>query len=154
MLRPDNGLYWRTTLWVYLALVVVSLGVASAFALAGFWPVLPFAGVELALLGIALYVTARRGRYREVVRVRGGTVEIEKGYDGPRERWRFERAWTRVALRKARQRLHPARLVLCCRGVTVEVGAFLTDDDRAALARELDQAVGPMASAGMLASGP
>ncbi len=148
VLRPDNGLYWRTTLWVYLFLVVVCLTVAIGFTLAGFWPVLPFAGLELALLGVALYVTARRGRYREIVRVGATTVEIEKGYRPPGRRWQFERVWTEVAMRPSGSRLYPDQLVIRSRGETVELGAFLTENDRATLALELERAIGPMASAG------
>lgn len=62
VLRPHNGIYWRTTLWVYVALCVVAMTVAIGFAVIGFWPILPFAGLELTALGVALYVSARRDR--------------------------------------------------------------------------------------------
>jgi uncharacterized membrane protein len=152
VLRPDNGLYWRTTLRVYLFLAAVCLTVAIGFTMAGFWPVLPFAGLELALLGAALYVTARRGRYREVVRISGQFVSIEKGYVGPSQHWQFERVWTEVLLQPSRRRLHPARLLIRSGAVYVELGSFLTEEDRASLARQLEAAIGPMASGGSVAS--
>jgi uncharacterized membrane protein len=39
---------------VFVALATVSLAIAGGFALAGAWPVLPFAGIELAALAWAM----------------------------------------------------------------------------------------------------
>jgi len=44
--------------FVGLALVVLAIGVG--FALVGAWPVLPFAGLEALMLGVAFVVYARR----------------------------------------------------------------------------------------------
>jgi uncharacterized membrane protein len=46
---------------VFVAVAAASLGIAVAFALAGAWPVLPFAGLELAALGWGIH---RFGRQR------------------------------------------------------------------------------------------
>ncbi len=144
VLRPNIGLYWRTTLRVYVLVVIVSLTVATSFALAGYWPILPFAGVELLALGAALYVTARRGRYREVVRVGEHRIEIEKGYRGPEETWVFDRTWSEVVLDPPEHQWYPSRLVIRSRGDSVELGAFLTEPERKRLGRELQRCVGPM----------
>lgn len=49
---------------VYGALAAVSLGIAVAFAALGAWLILPFAGLEIAALCAAFWVTARRaGQY-------------------------------------------------------------------------------------------
>lgn len=44
--------------FVGLALTVVAIG--TGFALMGAWPVLPFAGLEVLMLGVAFVVYARR----------------------------------------------------------------------------------------------
>jgi hypothetical protein len=44
----------------FLAIAAVSLGIATAFALAGAWPVLPFAGLELGALAWALLIPQHR----------------------------------------------------------------------------------------------
>ncbi len=144
VLRPNIGLYWRTTLRVYILVVIVTLTVAISFALAGFWPILPFAGLELMALGAALYVTARRGRYREVIRIDEHRVEIEKGYRGPEQVWEFERIWSEVVLDPPEHQWYPSRLAIRSRGNTVELGAFLTEPERLRLGRELQRCIGPM----------
>lgn len=148
VLRPNIGLYWRTTLRVYIILSAVCLGIALGFAVMGFWPILPFAGLEVAALGAALYVSAKRGDCQEVVRIGGDVVEIEKGVKGPEQSWRFPRAWSEVVLNAPLHRWYPSRLVIRSRGTVVELGAFLTDEERELLATELYRCIGPMADRG------
>lgn len=147
-LRPNAGVYWRQTLVIFLMLSVVCLGVATAFAFAGFWPILPFAGLEVVALGAALYVSARRGDYREVIRVGPERIRIEKGRRTPEQTWEFSRAWSTVELQRSPLRLHPARLLIRSGGDQVECGAFLTDEERESLASELIECIGPMAAGG------
>ena len=92
ILRPNLSLSWRQAkvFLVVVALVLASL--ASGFAAAGLWPVLPLAGAEWLALATALYLVQRRGHRTEVVSVRGGRVAVEKG-SGPSRaaRWDFPR---------------------------------------------------------------
>src|SRR5262245_44660681 len=56
--------------WAFMGwMCAVGFGIAAVFAARGYWPILPFAGLELAALGAALWVTQRRNRYREVISV-------------------------------------------------------------------------------------
>jgi len=154
VLEPNGAHYWKTTLRVYIGLCIVVLGIALGFTFAGFWPILPLAGIELAALGAALYTSARRGVYRELVRIDGEHVEIEKGTKGPETTWTFDLAWSEVVLGAPRHRWYPSRLFIRSRGTMVELGAFLTDDDRETLAAELQRCVGPMATKGQHACPP
>lgn len=148
VLRPNSGLYWRTTLGVFIGLSVVCLAVAIAFTLAGYWPVLPFAGLELVALGAALYVSAKRGRYREVVRVDGDRVTVEKGLRSPEQSWTFDLAWTEVELTAPLHRWYNSVLVIRSQGQSVAIGSFLTDVERRLLAEELRRCIGPIAVRG------
>ncbi|MEX0730308.1 MAG: DUF2244 domain-containing protein [Aquisalimonadaceae bacterium] len=148
VLRSNAGLYWRTTLWVYIALSTICLTIAFGFTLAGYWPILPFAGLEIVALGAALYVSANRGNSREVVSIDGNIVEIAKGLRGPERSWVFDRIRSEVALKAPLHRWYPSRLVIRFRGTAVELGAFLTDGERESLAAELQHRIGPMAVPG------
>jgi uncharacterized membrane protein len=147
VLRPDFGGHWRQTVWLYLSLVVTSMAVALAFAALGFWPVLPFAGLELTALGAALYVSARRGAVREVVRVSGAVIVVERGVSRPETRQTFDRYWSVVELSAPRSWC-PSRLAIRSGGRSMELGAFLQENERRTLARSLREIIGPMASAG------
>jgi uncharacterized membrane protein len=123
----------------------VCLGIAGLLAAQGYWPVLPFAGLELAALAAALIVVLRRNRYREVVEFAGARVRIEFGWVGQGARVRLEwpRAGTRVWLDGGPYPSSPTRLVLAHGGQQLTLGACLTDAERAALARRLKELLHP-----------
>lgn len=149
VLQPNCGVYWRTTVWVFVGIAVVSLSIAIMFAIAGFWPILPFAGLELTALGVALYVSAVRGNYREEIRVDSSAVEITKGQKEPEKTWKFDLAWSEVSLEASFHRWYPSRLEIRSQGKAVELGAFLTEEERLSLADELQRCIGPMAARGV-----
>ncbi|MBA1148701.1 DUF2244 domain-containing protein [Ectothiorhodospiraceae bacterium WFHF3C12] len=148
VLRPDFGGHWRQTVWLYLSLVVTSLAVALFFTALGFWPVLPFAGLELTALGAALYVSARRGAVREVIRISETAVTVERGLHRPETRHSFDRYWSVVELSRPRSEWYASRLFIRSGTRALELGEFLQDGERRELARELTQIIGPMAAAG------
>jgi len=137
-LRPNSSLTPRAAAWFYGSLVAVMLGVAGGCAALGFWPVLPFAGLEAAVLLGAVRWVQRRAAAREYIRVDEALVRVEKY--GPRSGGRpspaaytFHRPWTRVELRRGRREHWPSQLLFRSRSESVEVGAFLTEGERRGL---------------------
>lgn len=119
----------------------VSLLIAGAFTIKGFWPVLPFAGLELFALGLALGLSMRRGQYREVISVFRDRIVIEKGVGRVEERFELPRQWARLEFERARWRGHPGRLLLRCHGKRWEIGAVLTDAERERLQLRLAELI-------------
>jgi uncharacterized membrane protein len=132
----------------------VSLVIAGALAARGFWPVLPFAGLEMFALGLALGLSVRRGRHREFVSVYADRIVIEKGGDRVEERLELPRHWTRVELVRAPWRGHPSRLMLSGHGRRCEIGAMLTEPERESLQRRLAQLLAGRTAADATAAGP
>jgi uncharacterized membrane protein len=126
---------------VYLVIAACCLGIGLAFALHGFWPVLPFAGLEIIALGAAFYLCLSRSQIREVVTVNADRVTVEKGHRQPREHWECPRAWARVALEPSPIAWYPSRLAVGFQGRQVEIGRFLNEEQRCALAVELSEAI-------------
>jgi uncharacterized membrane protein len=114
----------------------------------GFWPVLPFAGVELFALGVALGLSLKRGQRREVISVYRDRVLIEKGAGTVEEQLEMPRQWARVVLEQPRWRGHPSRLLVGCHGKRWEIGAALTEAERERLARRLVELINDGAAAG------
>ncbi len=140
-LRPNCSLTPRAAALFYTSIVVVSLTVAVSFAAAGYWPILPFAGIELLALGWALRVSQRNGRLRELIRVTERHVDVRKSWPGHHRDVQFDRPWTRVDLDRPVARNWPSRLVLRSKGRGVEVGAFLTDEERDGLKCRLTEVI-------------
>jgi len=121
---------------------VTTFSVATFFAAQGFWPVLPFAGIEIALLVWAVKASMRAGLERETISITEDSVTVQ--HRSPDSNWIsvFPRHWVRVKLHAPPAALHPSRLILESHGRVCEVGRFLTEDDRRGLAVRLKQLVG------------
>jgi uncharacterized membrane protein len=141
VIRPNSSLSWRGNQLFFVFMVAVSFGVAGAFAAQGMWMVLPFAGFEMLVLGTALYHCCLRNGRQEVISIVGHQVQVAVGREGPERCCTFERCWSRVVLDKAEFRGHPSRLLIRSRGLEVEVGACLADDERLRLASALRAAL-------------
>ena len=137
---------------IFLFTVAIGPLLTAGFCVAqGFWLVLPFAGLELGLLYWALRMSMRRGQQRECIAITAEYVTITPQLGVPQAKTRFPRHWTRVKLRAPYSRLHPHRLVFESGGRVCEVGSFLTDDERCALAARLQLLVGNMNDSPVLA---
>jgi len=140
-LSPNCSLSPRSATLFYASVVAVCLPVAVACAAAGFWPVLPFAGLELAGLAVALRLSLRRGQVRETIRIDEREVTVGRASGREHSEHRFARPWTRVQLRKANVASWPSRLLVGAMGRSVEVGAFLTEGERRRLGRRLAEVI-------------
>lgn len=142
VIRPNCSLGWRGTKR-YLALqsVVVLLAAAPMVWMGG-WLVLPFAGAELLALTGAFYWVLLRLNRIEVVALEGDRVVVQRGRRGPEERVELPRAWARVVLEEARAELDKDRLFLRAHDRQTEVGAALTNRQKASLGEELTRALG------------
>jgi uncharacterized membrane protein len=130
---------------IFIALVAVpTFAIATLFTAQGFWPVLPFAGLEIGLLIWAVRTAMRSGLERETITVSRDSVIIKHWDRRGVQSAVFPRHWARVTLHAPLAALHPSRLVLESRGRACEVGRFLTEDERRSLAVRLKQLVGTM----------
>jgi uncharacterized membrane protein len=140
----------RCSLTPKTARIFIGLVAAPTFAIAffftsqGFWPVLPFAGLEIGLLVWAVRASMRSGLERETITVTQDSVIVRHWDRRGVQSAVFPRHWSRVTLHAPLAALHPHRLVLESHGRACEVGRFLTEDERRSLAVRLQQLVGNM----------
>jgi uncharacterized membrane protein len=142
-LSPRCSLTPRQARRFFLITCIAAFGLALPLSLKGFWPILPFAGLEMAALGLALKLSLARGRTRQVISVTEGEVRIEAhGIRGCRSEVVFPRHWAQVKLRADFVRSHPSHLTIESMGRACEVGQFLTEEERRLLARRLSALIG------------
>jgi uncharacterized membrane protein len=142
LLAPNCSLQPRAAVLFFATICLVSFSIAAIFALHGLWPIMPFAGLEMLVLGWALRLNLRRRHCLETITVSEDCVEVEARDGLQTRRVVFPRHWARVKLRAAGSRLHPSRLTIESHGRVLEVGAFLTEQERQALAGRLMRSVG------------
>ena len=77
-LTPNRPLDDSATFFWLLLLAIAPLFFALVLAVAGFWPVLPFAGLEIAVLAYGLFQTANRNDQMQFVEVGDEQIVIAK----------------------------------------------------------------------------
>ena len=77
VIQPNSSMSWRTLAYAYcgIATTVISIGL-FCFCM-GLPLVMPFAGVEVVLVGAGLYWSAWRGGVREVITISEQRVVVE-----------------------------------------------------------------------------
>lgn len=145
VIGPNASLTDRQALGFFAGMCGVCLTIAAVFAGLGLWPVLPFAGLELAALAAALWVVVQRNRYREVLEFDGQRLCVEFGItgEGVRGRCEWPRNGTRVWLERGPHETSPTRLVLAYGSAQLHIGSCLTDAERAALMMRLKELLHP-----------
>ncbi|WP_420994550.1 DUF2244 domain-containing protein [Cupriavidus sp. 30B13] len=137
LMKRNCSLSPRQVGWFYLSIVCVSLAIASFFAWRGSWFVLPFAGLDLLGLGIALLVYARHAADYERVSLAGGLLVVVSVNAGQVTRHEFNPLWVRVELDESLRALVQLRSGKCA----VQVGCFLDPYKRRKFAQELVSAL-------------
>jgi len=106
------------------------LGIGAGFALAGAWPVLPFAGLEVVALAAAFYLNGRHAADYERIAVSGDKLLVQASDAGRMELHEFDRRWLRI---DERRRGRDLRVLLCSSGSELEIGRHLDTEGRASL---------------------
>lgn len=117
----------------YLSLGAISLCIGLFFWVMGATLVLPFAALEMLVLGVCFLSFARRSLDRERICIEGGQVTVECELGGVLHRVAFQRDWLRVELPRGAQQL----IELRGQGQVIEVGRFVRPEWRLALAAEI-----------------
>lgn len=123
--------------WMYASICVVSLGIGTIFWMQGAKLILPFAWLEVLVVGIAFLVYSRHATDGERISLQDDRLVVELENAGRLERAEFRREWVRIEPKTGDHSL----IEVSGQGRRVEVGRFVRPDLRPALARELRMAL-------------
>ncbi len=151
--EPEDQRIYATRLTPYRSLtpagfkrLIVGIGCAAfllslPFFFMGAWPVAGFMGLDVLALFIAFKINFRSAGAYETVDVTPLELVFQKvSIRGQRKVWRFNPSWVRLE-QDVHEEFGTERVALVSRGESVEIGAFLGPDQKAALARDLSRAL-------------
>lgn len=139
LLTPNRSMSWKGNIRIWLAAFFLSLAISTGMLLAGAWPVLPFAGLELAALAAGFYYTSRKCQKREVLTFSPELIRLEKGLTRKEQEWELPRRYTRVWQDVPRHPWTPPRLHLQFRDEEISLAPFLNLDDTKELVAILEK---------------
>jgi uncharacterized membrane protein len=142
VIAPNCSLSVRGAVLFFLTACAPCFGIAGFLTFLGFWPVLPFAGLEMLLLGAALRISLARRHHRQSILISESDVAIQTTIGKVHSEVVFPRHWAQVKLHRSTSRLHPSRLVIESHGRHCAVGDFLTDEERRGLYGKLTGLIG------------
>jgi uncharacterized membrane protein len=131
---PNRSLDVRGRRVVLAALAATTMGVGTFAAMVGAWPVMPFAGIEVALVFLAFRVLAAHDQDFEHLEIGAHEVSVESRDARSFTRFTVNPAWARVVVRERGDR---CTLGLAYAGRTVPLGRLMSDEGRRDLARRL-----------------
>ena len=124
------------------ALAAVTLGLAGLLAWQGYWPILLIAAVQIALVSWIFVRAWERAWVSEIIDIRPERIEVRRQRHKRVRRFELDPAWAVVEFKPPEFAWYSPRLYLRSRGAALELGAFLTSDEKRQLANYVRSAIG------------
>jgi uncharacterized membrane protein len=140
VLTQHRSLGPKGFLALMIALGAVSFVTGMVFLALGAWPVLGFFGLDVLIVYVAFRLNYRSARLYETLDLTPASLVLTRVHpSGRQERFDCNPYWARVSLRERPD--GRTALSVVSRGSELAFGAFLTDDERRALASALREAL-------------
>ena len=140
VLRPHRSAGLRGIRLVTVLFALLLTAIATGFVLAGAWPVLPFLGLEVPLLYLALRLNQRAGNAEEAINLTRNALTVRRtDHWGKQSSFSFPPHWLQVNLLSLAG--GDNRLELRSHGRSLAIASFLPPEERQALALTLRRAL-------------
>ena len=126
-LSPNRSATWQQTKHLIAAFAVFISSIAIAWSIVGAWVILPFAGIEVGLLALIMYLVSKATYRWETISISVDNVHIACS-DGAT--LSFPRLDTSLLYQKDLSFKCTSRLILQTPLQQVELGAFLNSQDK------------------------
>ena len=134
-LSPNSSLTGIYRIIFLASISFICVGIATVFYFFGAYLILPFAGIEIAILLIAFYLSFKWSSRKELIYISQEVVKIEKGIHKAEYLWEEFRTFTSFQIAKDANK--SLRLSFRSKGDDVIVGDFLNEDDKNSLINEI-----------------
>ncbi|HEY1837026.1 MAG: DUF2244 domain-containing protein [Rhizomicrobium sp.] len=140
VLRPNPPASPRMLLVVLIIVASMNVAFGLSFILRGAWPILPFMGLDVALLAWAFHISKRDAqRYERVTLTHENLVILRHPAKGAAIEIALNPYWVRVDYDDPPK--HWSRLLLKSHGKAVQIGSFLSPPARHDFAERLKSAL-------------
>ena len=138
-LRPNSSLTGIYRIIFLGSIAFVCITIAIIFFIFGAYLILPFAGLELAVLFTAFYLSFKWSSKKEKIYISNEIVKIEKGTNKLEYQWEEFRTFTSFNIQKDKDKF--MRLSFRSKGENVYVGDFLNEEDKKVLKESVSEII-------------
>jgi len=124
-----------------LALAAVSLCLAVLLALQGYWPILLIAGVQLVLVAWILVRAWERAWVSDVIDICADKITVTQQRHRRKRQIELDTAWAVIELEQPEVAWYSPRVHLRSGSQTVELGSFLTSEEKHQLVKQSKSAI-------------
>jgi len=135
---PNSSLNGIARIIFLLSISIVCIGIATVFFLLGAVLILPFAGLEIAILLTAFYLNFNWSRQKQKIFISQDLVLIQKGRKKIEYSWQEFRTFTSFRVDKKSE---ITKLCFRSKGKDIEVAEFLNQDDKKVLQDEISNII-------------
>jgi uncharacterized membrane protein len=140
VLRPSPPLRPKVLLGILAVVGFINLLFVAYFVSRGAWPIAPFMGADVALLGWAFRASTIAATREEHIVLTPDQLLIERRFPKTPERaWTFNPYWVRVEMDDPPE--HQSQLTLWSHGKFLRIAQFLAPEERARFAGTLKMAL-------------
>jgi len=141
IVKANQSMSWRANLYLAASLGVICMGVAIAMATFGLWMVIPFAGAEIILIVVCLYLTLKRLSRKEVITLNNEAIRLEWGYNQPDVVVNLPRHYSRLDYTCPDSVFEVGELSVSAHGKRYALGCSLNKEEKKVLYTELRSAL-------------
>lgn len=129
-LLPNRSASWAETRLTVLVICGTMLAIGTFWAFAGAWMILPFSGIEAALVAFLLYRVCLSTYHRQVITFSPGKILVQVGRHFPKRSWDLNRQSAFLVLTEPRHPYAPLGIKLSDGRQKIELGKFLNKQDK------------------------
>jgi len=108
----------------------LNMAIGLAWAAMGAWMVLPFAGLEIMLVGAGMYYVSWKLSFKEMIIIEAESFTLQKGVYFPKQEWQWQRGRTSLIRQASNYRMSAPSLYLKHLNDEIEIGEFLNRSDK------------------------
>ncbi|MFT6098095.1 MAG: putative membrane protein [Arenicella sp.] len=137
VITANRSMSWQTNKRILVFMFCVNMLIALSWAAMGAWMVLPFAGLEIALVGFGMYYVSWKLSFKEIIIFEGDSLTLQKGIYFPKQQWDWQRRDTLLIKRPSKYRMSAPTLFLKHLNQSIEIGAALNRVEKKQLREHL-----------------
>jgi len=137
VIRANRSMSWQTNKKILAAIFFVNTAIALGWTAMGAWMVLPFAGLEVFLVGLGMYYVSWKLSFKEIIIVEAKSLILQKGVHFPKQQWRWQRGETLLIKQPSRYRMSAPTLFLHHLNDKVEIGQAINRTEKKELREHL-----------------